>query len=383
MKSFRVIQNIPSPYRLHLFTEMHRQLNERGIDFHVDFMSDFSRGHRERPKSWHNPEMSFPHAYWRDYGFGCHHFNPGMLAHLKRIKPDYLLVGSPFDTFTGILAPFFADGAKLCAWTEGNVKSTGEMNGLKGWLKRFAFSHFKYIAVPGIQGKKYIEAHQSHTKRRMPDSIFLPNLIDETRFRPRSEWSQAEITDLRRRLGVDSNSRLCLIPARLEWYKGLLEFLAALPSIEQLNGWRIVIMGQGSLKHDILQSISERRLENVVSILDFVPYADMPKYYAASDLFLLPSFNDRNPLSVVEALHSGLPVAVSEMAGNVDEAVRESCNGWVLPVKDSRLFAAKLNDIFNTPIERLQKMGVVSHKENATFWNTRASMSRFLDALCL
>ena len=109
----------------------------------------------------------------------------------------------------------------------------------------------------------------------------------------------------------------------------------------------------------------------------------MPKYYASADLFVLPSRHDPNPLSVVEALHSGLPVAVSEMAGNVEEAVAENRNGWVLPVNDSLLFAAKLKDIFNTPIERLQKMGVVSHKENATFWNTRASVSRFLDALCL
>ncbi len=379
-KTFHVIQNIPSPYRLHLFTEMYRQLSERGIGFHVHFMSDFSRGHGDRPKSWHNPEITFPHTYWRDYGFRHYHFNPGMLANLRRIKPEYILVGCPFDTFTSIFTPFVARGAKLCSWTEGNVKTTGEMKGIKGGFKRFVFSQYKYIAVPGIQGKKYIELHQMYTKRRMPECIFLPNLVDETRFKPRDEWSGNEIDKLRAQLGVCTDSRLCLIPARLEWYKGLLEFLDVLPTDGLLSNWRIVIMGQGSLKAAILQSIAEHKLDGIISILDYVPYADMPKYYAAADLFLLPSLHDHNPLTVIEALHSGLPVAVGEMAGNVDEAVSEGCNGWVLPVRNKEEFKKALCKVFSTSTERLREMGKVSKNENARFWNTKDSVAHFLDS---
>ena len=55
----------------------------------------------------------------------------------------------------------------------------------------------------------------------------------------------------------------------------------------------------------------------------------MPKYYAASDLFLLPSIHDPNPLSVVEALHSGLAVAISDRCGNVEEGVMDGDNGFV------------------------------------------------------
>ena len=121
MKSFHVIQNIPSPYRLHLFNEMWRQLKELNIDFHVHFMSDFSKGHTDRPLSWHNPKIDFPHTYWKDYGFGCHHFNPGMLLHLSKVKPTYLLIGSTFDTFTGLLASQGFKSSVKCAWSEGNT----------------------------------------------------------------------------------------------------------------------------------------------------------------------------------------------------------------------------------------------------------------------
>ena len=43
-RRFEIVHNIASPYRLHMFGEMRRQLAERGIDFHVNFMSDMSRG---------------------------------------------------------------------------------------------------------------------------------------------------------------------------------------------------------------------------------------------------------------------------------------------------------------------------------------------------
>ena len=381
-KSFHVVQNIPSPYRLHLFAEMYRQLIGRGIEFYVHFMSDMSRGHGDRPLSWHNPKISFPHTYWRDYGWGCHHFNPSMIRYLRNVRPDFLLVGSPFDTFTSIAAAWLCPAVVRCTWSEGNTKTPGVMTGFKGWFKRKVFSKYDFVGVPGGDAAKYIALHQSRTKRQMPKPVMLPNLIDEGRFRTREHLNKEELTAIRSSLGVKDGERLAITPARLAPCKGLAEYLSTVTP-DMVDGWRIAIFGQGPLKEDLLQIARDKGIGERIVIKDFVPYLEMPKYYAAADLFVLPSRHDPNPLSVVEALHSGLPVAVSEMAGNVEEAVAENRNGWVLPVSDSRLFAAKLNDIFNTPIDRLRNMGAVSKNENATFWDTRGSVSRFLDALCL
>lgn len=377
-KTFHVVQNIPSPYRLHLFKEMHRQLTEKGISFHVHFMSDMSRGHNERPLSWRDPVITFPHTYWRDYGFGCHHFNPGMIRRIRKTRPDFLLVGSPFDTFTSIFVAFMCPATVRCTWSEGNTKTPGVMTGFKGWLKRKVFSKYDFVGVPGSDAAKYIALHQAHTKYQMPYPVMLPNLIDEKRFRPRRQWNKGELVKIRIELGVGDGERLAITPARLESCKGLMEYLSLLTP-KMLNGWRIAIFGQGPLKEDLLRLAHEREIGDRVLIKDFVPYTEMPKYYASADLFVLPSRHDPNPLSVVEALHSGLPVAVSERAGNVEEAVSEGRNGWVLPVSDNRLYASKLNEIFGTPIDRLQKMGAVSHNENAFFWDTRGSVSRFLN----
>ena len=380
MKSFHVIQNIPSPYRLHLFNEMWRQLTALGIDFHVHFMSDFSKGHKERPLSWHNPKIDFPHTYWKDYGFGCHHFNPGMLRYLRRVKPTYLLIGSTFDTFTGFLASQGFKSSVKCAWSEGNTKTTGKMTGLLGWIKRTAFSGCQFVGVPGRDAANYIALHQSLTKKKMPTPIFLPNLIDETRFRPRKGFESSNIDNLRKELGVE-DKKLCIIPARLEWYKGLKEFLSNLPLQLIVDNWKILILGQGSLNEEIKNIIEECKLGNSISILNYVSYEKMPMFYAASDLFLLPSLMDRNPLTVVEALHSGLPIALSCMAGNVEEGVTEGRNGWVLPVKNDVEYREILMSIFSTDIKTLQLMGEKSLTENAQFWNTKGVIQQFFSAL--
>ena len=381
-KSFHVVQNIPSPYRLHLFAEMCRQLEKRGVEFHVHFMSDMSRGHGDRPLSWRNPKINFPHTYWRDYGLKCHHFNPGLISYLRKVNPNFLLVGCPFDTFTSIFVAWMCPASVRCTWSEGNTKTPGVMKGVKGWIKRAVFSKYDYVGVPGIDAARYIALHQKFANRKMPKPIMLPNLIDERRFKPQEYWDTKEIEKLRESLGVSKTERIALTPARLEPVKGLFEYISLLTPA-MLKGWKIVILGQGSMKDELIKLAHEIDVDRHVIIKDFVSYVEMPKYYAASDLFILPSRHDPNPLSVVEALHSGLPVAVSDMAGNVEEAVTEKHNGWVLPVNDSLAFSQKLTEIFKTSLVQLKEMGRISISKNARFWGTQDSITKFLDEMLL
>lgn len=380
MKSFHIIQNIPSPYRLHLFNEMWKQFQQANIEFYVHFMSDMSRGHDERPLSWRNPKIDFPHTYWSDYGFKHHHYNPGMLRHLAKIKPTYLLIGSTFDTFTGFFASQGFKSSVKCAWSEGNTKTTGKMNGVFGWIKRKAFSGCRYIGVPGSDAAKYVALHQSLTAKKMPTPVYLPNLIDETRFKPRELWDGEQLLALRKSLGIEGEDLVAFTPARLTAVKGLVEYFQKLTP-EILQGWKLVIFGQGELKDVLLKVATENGFIDNVVIRDFIDYSEMPKLYAMSDMMLLPSNYDPNPLSVVEALHSGLPVALSCMAGNVEEAVTEGRNGWMLPVKDETLYREKLKTIFSADRETLRKMGRVSLTENAKFWNTELAVQAFLEGV--
>ena len=366
MKKFVAVMNIPSPYRLHLLGEMARQLKERGVEFHCHFMN---RGHKDRPTSWLNPKIDFPHTYWRNFGPDQHEFNPGLILKLMFSRPDWLLLGGVFDTFTNICLSLLAPAKTKICWLEGNTKTPGRLDGALGKFKRALVGRCRFAAVPGSDAAKYIGLHQQRTRKPMPKPVYLPNLVDENRFKVKVKGE-----------GERRNLKICIIPARLEEVKGLVPFFGLLTP-EMLKGWKIRLMGQGPLKDEIEATIARQGIGDFVEIVDYVPYAEMPAEYAAADLLLLPSIYDPNPLSVIEALHSGLAVAVSVQAGNVEEAVTEGRNGWVLPVKDKAAFEAKLRVVFATPVERLQEMGRVSKAENARFWETKAAIGRFLDGV--
>lgn len=374
-KTFVFVMNIPSPYRIHLLDAMWRQLKERGLDMHVHFMA---KGHKGRPKSWLNPKIDFPHTYWRDYGFGEFHFNPGMLIHLLINQPGYLFCTSPYDTFTGVALMLWCGKSKRIAWQETNTKTPGRLDGFVGWFKRKVLTSCQFIGVPGQDAIKQLAMQQARTKKKIPPAVILPNLIDESKFKPRSQFSCDIIPKIRYEIGICEDDCLCIIPARLIAVKGLLPLVGMLRP-EWLCGWKILIVGQGPLKDGILVTAKERHVEKFIEIKDYIAYDEMPYYYAAADMMMLPSIQDMNPLSVVEALFAGLPIALSNRVGNIEEAVTDGRNGWVLPVNDRDAFAAKLKEIFSTPKNRLAEMGKLSKNENAQFWNTKSAIARFLD----
>ena len=165
MKKFVVVMNIPSPYRLHLLGEMARQLKERGVEFHCHFMN---RGHKDRPASWLNPKIDFPHTYWTNWGADQHEFNPGLVLKLTASRPDWLLLGGVFDTFTNICLSLSAPAKTKICWLEGNTKTPGRLDGALGKFKRALMGRCQFAAVPGSDAAKYIGLHQQRTKKAMP-----------------------------------------------------------------------------------------------------------------------------------------------------------------------------------------------------------------------
>ena len=382
MKRYVAVMNIPSPYRLHSLRETWKQLKERGIEFHCHFMA---RGHSDRPKSWLNPQIDFPHTYWPDFGFGEYHFNPTLIWELFRNQPDYLFCSDPFATFTGIALMLGCKKSKRLAWCEGNTKTPGKLGGILGWIKRKVYAASQNIIVPGQEGVGYIELHRARTSKKLPPCILHPNLVDETKYRPRMMWPDASIQSTRERMfsnfhcpSSDCKTKICLIPARLVREKGLPEFLSRI-DVAWLEGWRVLILGGGYLRKEIEDHIDSKKLSGVVAIQDEVPYSEMPCYYAASDLFLLPSIHDRNPLSVIEAIHSGLPIALSVNAGNVAEAVKTGVNGWILHVEDEKMYEEELKQVFSADDERLKEMGAASLNVVSQYWKTKNAISRYLE----
>jgi glycosyltransferase involved in cell wall biosynthesis len=69
----------------------------------------------------------------------------------------------------------------------------------------------------------------------------------------------------------------------------------------------------------------------------------MADLYAWADVFLLPSICEGSAMVTYEALSWGLPVITTHNAGSI---VRDTVDGWLVPIRDSEAIAKKLLIIF-------------------------------------
>ena len=171
------------------------------------------------------------------------------------------------------------------------------------------------------------------------ESRVIPNVVDLSRFRYRDR------VPLRPRL---------LSTRNLEPYYRIDVILEAFARFKaQEPGATLTVAGYGS---------EERRLRQMACALSsggirFVGRIEpdrMPALYAEADLFLNASVVDNQPLSILEALSSGLPV-VSAATGDIPFMVRHGETGLLVPPGDPSALADAIGAFWREP-NRARKM---------------------------
>lgn len=127
--------------------------------------------------------------------------------------------------------------------------------------------------------------------------VKIPNGVDLDKFSPEGKIAK-----------VNLKKPLILSVGALEWYKFHDRTIKA---VESLPDASLLIIGTGSQKEK-LKRMGQVILGGRFQILS-ADYQDLPQYYRAADLFLLPSWN-RESFGIVylEAMASGLPVVAPD-----------------------------------------------------------------------
>jgi len=175
--------------------------------------------------------------------------------------------------------------------------------------------------------------------------FFAPYAVENDRFdRARAALPAKE--ELRRHIGLPPDAVVFLSVAKLIQKKRPLDILAAyreLPLPE--NGKALILVGEGSLRPVLEDYISGHNLKNVF-LPGFVGQQDIPRYYAAADILVLPSgIGETWGLVVNEALCFGLPAVVSDMVGSASDLVQDGGNGFIVPAGDIKALAKALEKL--------------------------------------
>lgn len=111
-----------------------------------------------------------------------------------------------------------------------------------------------------------------------------------------------------------------------------------------------------------MQDYTEKHSLDSVIFFGFRDRNEIKKYYATSDLLVLPSGRETWGIVVNEAMCFGLPVIASDQVGAARDLMRDGENGFVYPSGDVAALAARLQQVVDLTEEERRLMGLRSRR---------------------
>lgn len=177
---------------------------------------------------------------------------------------------------------------------------------------------------------------------RPEHTTVIGNGVDLARFLP----DAGQRSELRSALRMGRDDIAVLFVARLVREKGVLELADAALTLAADKRLHVILAG-ATLESDRTGISEELSRHPAVAALGnrwhrLGHREDIPALLRAADIFVLPSYREGLPRSVIEAMASGLPVIAADIAA-CRELVRPGETGVLVPVRDSDALASAID----------------------------------------
>ena len=271
-------------------------------------------------------------------------FRPSTAWRLSRIfrreKFDIVHCNRHSATVYGALARWLAGTGLVITHVHG-------MNRCRNWRRRLLYrvlSPYITLAIgcadavrqdindnfPGLAGK----------------ARTLVNSVDYERFHNTPEEREA----VRDELGIGRDAFLFIFPARLVETKGHDLLIDSFASVLRLNPKaRLLIVGEGRLRSTIEARARDLGILDKVLMPGF--RSDVPRLLKASDVFVMSSLREGMPISILEAMASGLPVIATGGDG-VREMLDNGTVGLFVDPRTVEQFAATMRSVIEMVPQR-------------------------------
>lgn len=231
-------------------------------------------------------------------------FDPRMIARVHRVLREFApdVVHTHLHVVPYVYAPAMALRIPVWVHTVHNLAER-ESTGLGRVATRIAFRGGAMpVAVSRVVAESVRAVYSLKSVTTIPNGIPLANFGSRAAARVR----------LRRELSVPDNATLFISTSRLAEQKDPFLLLRAFAAVQDGRS-RLALVGDGPLRDATQSQIAELGLSSRVSVLGF--RSDVEDCLAAADVFVLSSRWEGNPLGVMEAMASGLPIVATRVGG--------------------------------------------------------------------
>ena len=220
----------------------------------------------------------------------------------------------------------------------------------------------------------------SVTKEAAQSMVKIAPGIDTDHFSPQ------DATQLRSELGL-AEKKVIVSVGRLVHRKGQDVLIEAVPAIiKEVPEAHILMIGEGPYRSYLENRVKALGLQERVTFIGRIQYADLPRYICAGDLFVMPSRSRLAGLEVeglgivyLEASACGLPVIAGNSGGAPDAVLKEE-TGLVVDGTQKTDVAAAVVQLLLDP-DRSKAMGIAGRQWIIREWRWEIWSARFAELL--
>lgn len=206
----------------------------------------------------------------------------------------------------------------------------------------------------------------------------IPAGVDLGLFRPLDK------THARKELGL-SEKKVILYVGRIEPLKGLDILLNATAMLEDTSDTRLLIVGgkpgQDKELGRLKSLAAQLGIADIVTFTGALSQTELPKYYSAADVFVLPSYSESFGLVALEAMACGTPVVVSRVGG-LKTFVKDGETGYLIPWRCPEPFAQRIEVLLtNPPLREMMGKAAAAKAQQMSWGGVADSMLEFYSCL--
>lgn len=346
VRKILIVTNIPTPYRIPLFNEVFRQLQERGIELKVIFGAE---GYARRKFRFDPDQCRFPFAFLgsSSMAFGDSEKTMfsygGIMKAIRAEKADRIVVsGFSLATLRLWWRSWWTRQPYLI-WS-GAIAFPGRNDSfLRRLQRRLVVGRAAGCIAYGTLAKQYL-VDLGASPERVGISF---NTVDTTFF-------ATETAALRSALPPGKPFHLTYV-GYLSARKNVRKVLEVIKTLKSSrNDFVLDLVGEGDERQELENWAKTNGLETCVVFHGYKQKEELPAILARSSLFLFQTDFDIWGLVLNEAMAAGLPVICSPRAGAAPDLVEEGVTGHILDYSDTRAVADRVSFLLDHPEVRMR-----------------------------
>ena len=259
---------------------------------------------------------------------------------VKEIKPDLVHAG-PIQTCAFIAALSGFRPILAMSWGYDLVQDADKSAWMR-WVTRYTLKRSAFFTSDANVSRDKAVAFGMNPEK----TVVFPWGTDIEHFVPKNEeGGKKRVVSSKKKLSAISKQSkgITLFCSRTwETIYGVDVLAKAFVKVASVNpDVNLILLGGGSQAPKIRQILMNGGVMDRVHFGGQVGQRDLPRWYHMADIYISPSHVDGSSVTLMEALASGLPCLVSDIAGN-KEWVEDGVNGWLFRDGDVDDLAEKI-----------------------------------------